>query len=86
MKHYATPRFWQCYRGLPEEIQRTADKCYALLKKDSKHPSLHLKRAGVYWSARVGLYYRALAVESGADFIWFWIGPNAQYDKLLGRR
>jgi hypothetical protein len=31
----------------------------------------------------VGLHYRALAVEDGADLIWFWIGTHAEYDRLL---
>ena len=28
MNHRATPRFWACYRRLPEEIQQLADRCY----------------------------------------------------------
>jgi hypothetical protein len=32
---------------------------------------------------RVGLHHRALAVESGEDVIWFWIGSHAEYDTLL---
>ncbi len=26
MNHRASPRFWQCYRQLPEEIRQLADK------------------------------------------------------------
>jgi hypothetical protein len=29
---------------------------------------LHLKKVGPYWSARVGLRYRALAVETDGAF------------------
>ncbi len=86
MKHRATPRFWRCYRPLPEEIQQLADKCYTLLRQDAQHPSLHLKKVGRFWSVRVGLYYRALAVEHEGDLVWFWIGSHADYDKLLRRR
>jgi hypothetical protein len=32
---------------------------------------------------RVGLHYRALAVEDGDDLIWFWIGTHAQYDAII---
>jgi len=85
MRHRATPRFWRCYRRLPEEVQRLADKCYALLRQNRRHPSLHLKKAGRFASVRVGLYYRALAVEHEGDLAWFWIGPHAEYDRLLGR-
>jgi hypothetical protein len=85
VNHRATPRFWHCYRRLPTEVQRLADGCFALLRQDSRHPSLHLKKAGRFWSVRVGLHYRSLAVEDGADLVWFWIGTHAEYDKLLGR-
>jgi hypothetical protein len=71
---------WQ----LPEEIQQLADRCYERLRQDSYHPSLHVKKIGRFWSVRVGLHYRALAVEHEADVIWFWIGTHADYDKLIG--
>jgi len=83
MKHRASPRFWACYHALPEEVRQLADRCFALLRQDSHHPSLHLKKVGQYWSVRVGLHYRALAVESGSDLAWFWIGTHAEYDRLI---
>ena len=86
MTHRATPRFWRCYNGLPKDIRALADRCYAQLKADPKHPSLHFKKVGTIWSARVGLHYRALATEAGDDRIWFWIGTHADYDRLLGRQ
>ncbi|WP_278002740.1 hypothetical protein [Nodosilinea sp. LEGE 06152] len=62
--HYATQRFWQCYNSLPENVQRTADECYTLLKADPSHPSLHFKKLGKkYWSVRAGLSHRALGVD-----------------------
>jgi hypothetical protein len=39
----ATPRFWGCYHPLPVEVQWLADACYAVLRQDLRHPSLHLK-------------------------------------------
>jgi len=42
-------------------------------------PSLHFKRVGRLWSVRIGLSYRALAVEDGTDFIWVWIGTHDEY-------
>ncbi|HKQ04126.1 MAG TPA: hypothetical protein VJ464_03260 [Blastocatellia bacterium] len=86
MRHRATPRFWFCYHQLPNEVQRLADRCYALLQQDSQHPSLHLKKIGRLWSVRVGLHYRALAVEDENDLVWFWIGSHAEYDRLIGRQ
>jgi hypothetical protein len=84
--HRAAPRFWRCYNALPEDIRRLADRCYALLKSDPARPSLHFKKIGQFWTARVGLHHRAVAVEAGADRVWFWIGSHADYDKLLGRK
>lgn len=60
-----------------------ADKNYALLKENPKHPSLHFKKIGNKWSARVGIGYRALAVENESDVIWYWIGSHAEYDRLI---
>ena len=83
MKHRASPRFWQCYRQLPEEVQRLADRDYELLCADPRHPSLQLKKVGLFWSVRVGLHYRSLAIEDGSDLIWTWIGTHAEYDRLI---
>jgi hypothetical protein len=68
---------------LPTEVQQLADACYNLLRQDSRHPSLHFKRIGRLWSVRVGGHYRALAVQDGNDYGWFWIGSHAEYDNLL---
>ena len=62
-----------------------ADVNYALLKSNERHPGLQLKKAGRFWSVRVGLHYRALGIEDGEDVVWFWIGHHAEYDRLLGR-
>jgi hypothetical protein len=86
VKHRATPRFWDCYNALPPQVQRLADANYQLLKSDVRHPSLHLKKVGRFWSVRVGLHYRAVAVEAGDDLVWFWIGHHADYDRLVGGR
>lgn len=84
MNHYASPDFWSCYRALPAEVQGLADKSFSLLKADSRHPSLHVKKVGRFWSARVGLHYRAVAVEAPDGLLWFWIGTHAEYDKIVG--
>ena len=83
MKHFASPSFWACYERLPQEVQELADRSFALLKEDANHPSLHTKKVGKYWSARVGRRYRALAIEVDDGLLWFWIGTHAEYDNLL---
>ena len=84
MKHFASPKFWAQYRALPSEIQATADKNFALLKSNPRHPSLHFKKVGPLWSARVGEQYRVLGTDVSDGVAWFWIGTHADYDKLVG--
>jgi hypothetical protein len=83
--HRTTERFWRYYRSVPEEFRQVADKSFELLKSDPRHPSLHLKRVGKMWSARIGHSHRALAVEEGADFIWVWIGSHDDYKQIIKR-
>jgi hypothetical protein len=84
LSHHATPEFWACYRALPEPVRELADRAFAILKADPRHPSLHFKKVGRFLSARVGLHHRALAVETLDGALWFWIGTHAEYDKLIG--
>jgi tRNA(Met) C34 N-acetyltransferase TmcA len=83
VKHFASTQFWQHYRQLPSDVRRLADRNFQLLKADSKHPSLHLKKIGRLWSVRVGAHYRALGLDKPEGIVWFWIGSHADYDKLI---
>ena len=83
MKHHASPKFWSCYHRLSTDVQQSADAAYALLKRDPRHPSLHFKKIGGFWSVRIGLHYRALAVEEQDDLVWFWVGHHSEYDRLI---
>ena len=81
--HRTTPQFWGRFDKLPEPVQRLARKNFELLKQGPGHPSLHFKKVGKFWSARVGLSHRALAVEDEFDYIWVWIGDHDEYDRLI---
>jgi hypothetical protein len=83
LKHFASPRFWECYELLPHAVRKLSDKSFELLKANPRHPSLHFKKTGKYRSVRVGRYYRALAVEVPEGLLWFWIGTHAEYDRLV---
>lgn len=83
MIHFASPSFWLAYESLPVSVQRLADRNYEIIKKDPKHPSLHFKKIGRYWSVRVGIHYRALAVDVEDGVLWFWVGSHSEYDKLI---
>ncbi len=86
MNHRATPRFWDCYHRLPAETRELADRCYEQMLQNPRHPSLQIKKVGEFWSARVGLHHRALAVGDGVDLMWVWIGTHAEYDHLIRHR
>ena len=83
MKYLADPAFWELYNRLPDSVRELADKNFELLKTDPYHPSLHLKKVGKYWSARVGRNYRVLGVDIDQGVLWFWIGIHAQYEKII---
>lgn len=83
MNHHATPKFWAAYDRLPREVRQLADKNFELLKSNPQHASLGFKRVNRFWSARIGLSHRALAVRYGDDLIWFWIGEHGEYDRLI---
>jgi hypothetical protein len=84
MRHLASDSFWIAYASLPLHLRALADKNFALLKSDPRHPSLHFKKVGKYWSVRIGAHYRALATREADDFRWHWIGSHEEYDHLTG--
>jgi hypothetical protein len=83
VKHKASKRFWEFYNELPLSVQQLANENYDLLKSDPRHPSLCFKKVGRMWSVRIGIHYRAVAVQDGNDFSWFWIGHHSEYDRRL---
>lgn len=85
MNHHASPAFWTCYRALPDSVQELPDTAFTLLKRDPRHPPLHLKKVGQFWSARVGMHHRAIGVQVPDGVPWFWIGIHADCDTMVGR-
>jgi hypothetical protein len=83
LKHLTSPDFWSFFSRLPADIQKLARENYELLKENPRHPSLRLKKAGGYWSVRVGRGYRAPGKSFDGGILWGWIGPHAEYIKIL---
>ena len=81
--HHTNNRFWDHYNALPHDVQKQADKQFALLQVNPRHPSLQFKKLGRLWGARVSDDYRALALRVEDGFLWFWIGSHADYDRLI---
>jgi hypothetical protein len=86
VRHRASQKFWQFHARLPKDIQSLADEKYQLLKADPRHPSLHFKKVGRFWSVRVGIHYRAAGVQDGTDVVWFWIGHHSEYERIISTR
>lgn len=86
MNSRATKQFWDCFDGLPQEIQERAREAFARWLENPFHRSLHF--GPVYstqpiWSVRIGRDWRALGVKTGDTIIWYWIGSHAEYDRIL---
>lgn len=83
MSHFASPEFWKFFDELPPDIQDLARQNYELLKSDPRHPSLHFKKVGDYWSVCVGRRYRAIGTEVDDGILWGWIGPHDEYERII---
>ncbi|ACF43974.1 type II toxin-antitoxin system RelE family toxin [Pelodictyon phaeoclathratiforme] len=83
MNHFTISEFWFHYQQLPKDIRNLADKNFELLRSNPCHPSVRLKKVGNFWSARIGLLYRALAKERAEGLVWFWIGSHHHYDEII---
>ncbi len=81
--HKTTKRFWRLYHSLPIPIQKLATENFELLKRYPQHPSLHFKKVGKFWSARVSSEYRCLALKEEHSYTWVWVGAHDEYERLL---
>ena len=78
--------FKKLYSQLPEKAQHEANEAYRQFKANPDYPGLSFKQiVGIYYSARVGASYRALAALRTGYWLWFWIGTHAEYDRFLGQ-
>jgi len=86
MTSHTSSRFWKNYQRLPKHIQRQAREAYKQFLGDPYHPSLQFKRVHTslpIYSARINLEYRVVGIRNKSDIVWFWIGPHAEYEKLI---
>ena len=82
--HRTTSRFWRHFEQLPGPVQRTARRNFRFLIAGSPTSCAPFQKGRQVLSVRVGLDYRALAVEDEGDYIWVWIGKHDEYDRLIG--
>lgn len=84
--HRTSSSFWAEFDRLPLTVRRTAERQYRLLEASPSHPSLHFKKVGDLWVARVDLNHRAAAYWNGEDYVWFWIGRHDEYERIINRQ
>jgi hypothetical protein len=86
MKSSGTTEFWQLYRELPEAIRQTSRRTYRLWSEDPRAPALRFTKVRDVYSVRIGnTGYRAMAVDVVDGFLWIWIGPHDEYERLLNQ-
>ena len=86
MRSQATPRFWHLLKDLPTDVQRLAVKNYRLWQANPNHPSLRYRRLEGrenLATVRIGDHYRALGLLETGIVVWIWIGPHAEYNRLV---
>jgi hypothetical protein len=79
-----TPQFWELYRSLPPNVRSAARKAYEKFLQNPAHPSLHLERLRSdprAWSVRITRDYRAVALRSGEEWVWLWIGDHNEFSR-----
>jgi len=83
MHSSVAPEFWERYNRLPPPVQARARKQYQLWLENHRHPSLHFKRVGPFWSVRVDDIHRALGLEKDGTILWFFIGRHDAYEEKI---
>ena len=83
MRHFASAHFWRAFAALPPGVQELARAKFDLLKSNPTHRSLHLKKAGQYWSVRISRNYRALGKGVEGGVLWAWIGSHRDYERMV---
>ena len=83
MNSSITHSFRKLLDALPQEAQDQARKQYQLWRRNHQHPSLHFKKVGEFWSARVDDGHRVLGRAKDDTIYWFWIGNHREYERII---
>ena len=88
MKSVTTEKFRANFGKAQAATQERIRAAYQQWSKNPDHPSLRFKkvhdRLPIY-SARVDLDWRAVGTMQGDTMVWFFVGPHADYEKLLSQ-
>jgi len=71
-------------RATAGRARRCPKKRTKSFQKNPAHPSLRLERLRSdrrAWSVRITRNYRAVALRSGEEWVWLWIGDHKEFDR-----
>ena len=71
------------FRFFTKRNTKNSKKKLKFTIKESETSITSFQKSENFWSARVGIYYRAIAVKDDNDFIWVWIGTHGEYERLI---
>ena len=86
MRSRTTRKYRDLFESLPKAIRDKAKAAYGLWSDNPDHRSLRFKKvhsALPIYSVRIDLDYRAVGILNGDAVVWFWIGPHAEYERML---
>jgi hypothetical protein len=86
VQSHTTEAFRTLLAAAPAAIQAKAQNTYRLWAQNPAYPSLRFKKVHntlPIYSVRIDRDWRAVGILKEGVMVWFWIGPHAEYEKLL---
>lgn len=86
MRSRTTAHFRKQLARIPTNVQEQAKRTYRVWRTDPYRNGLEYGRvhpSRPYYSVRIGLHWRAVALVENGLATWIWIGSHSDYDKLL---
>ena len=86
MQSQTTRQFRDLLEAAPAVVREKANAAYQLWSANPEHPSLRFKKVHTslpIYAVRIDLDWRAVGILREGMVVWFWIGPNSEYEKLL---
>lgn len=88
MNSYLTDDFIKLFEKLPERIKYQARFAYKEWKENPFLPNLQFKKIHPMkpiYSVRINIGWRAIGYKNDNDMIWFWIGSQENYNKMISQ-
>lgn len=86
MKNVKSDEFRARFKKLPQAIQRQSTEAFHRFKENPYHPGLRFHRLRTkdpWWSASIGMHYRAVGLWEGDTIFWDFIGTHEDYNDYI---